>query len=294
LEKFAKEKLTKFKSASAVKSMDADEIMDSLALLKEQGKSKKRTCKRGACEIKDKDGKKVDAKKVKEINDLRKKKAEASKKEWEEKVKKAKASGKTLKKLECKKGKDDTGALVECSGVGICTYGKRSGKPQCACDKGFVGFACQMSEADKAEHVKAKKNAIDKMKADAKKGKIPSAKAQKDFLKSVLAENDDDVDMDPEVADDLMRSQKEYAAELVKKMRRKRQKKADSTDADFEAPTKEELNEMLKQTLQLKKQRRRAKLNAEDRAEFDKNDTNSTRKAGTLTKAERKAKRAER
>ena len=106
-----------------------------------------------------------------------------------------------------------------------------------------------MMESEKAEHVKAKKNAIEKMKADAKKGKIPSAKAQKDFLKSVLAENDDDVDMDPEVADDLMRSQKEYAAELVKKMRRKRQNKADTTDSDFEAPTKEELNEMLKQTL---------------------------------------------
>lgn len=56
--------------------MDADEIMDSLALLKEDMKSKKRTCAKGACEIKDKSGKKVDTKEVEKKNAVRKAKAE--------------------------------------------------------------------------------------------------------------------------------------------------------------------------------------------------------------------------
>merc|ERR1712110_1154033 len=99
-----------FKNKDSVKSMDADEIMDSLALLKTQGKEKKRECKRGACEIKDKSGKKVDAKEVTKKNDLRKAKAAELKKEWEKKEAEAKASGKTLAKLSCPKGKDETGA----------------------------------------------------------------------------------------------------------------------------------------------------------------------------------------
>jgi len=56
--------------------MDADEIMDSLALLKDDMKNKKRTCAKGACEIKDKSGKKVDTKEVAAKNANRKAKAE--------------------------------------------------------------------------------------------------------------------------------------------------------------------------------------------------------------------------
>jgi len=111
--------------------------------------------------------------------------------------------------------------------------------------------------------------------------------------------SDDEVDMDPEVADELVKSQKSYAEELRKKMKRKKQGKADATDADFEAPTKDELNEMMAQTMKLRAQRKAAKLAALDNAEFDKADTtnatNGTKKAaGSLTAAEREAKKAER
>jgi hypothetical protein len=211
LEKFATEKLSKFKNKDSVKSMDADEIMDSLALLKEQGKSKKRTCKADACEIKDKSGKKVDASVVKAKNDAKKAKAAEFKKEYEAKVAKAKAEGKTLAPLTCAKGNDETGASVECSGAGTCTMGKKSGKGRCACNTGFAGRACQFTEQEKEEHKTAKKNAIQKMKDDAASGKIQNSKGQKDFLNSVLAENDDEVEMDSEVADELMNSQKSYA-----------------------------------------------------------------------------------
>merc|ERR1712151_1073989 len=249
----------------------------------------------GACEIKDKTGKKVDKKEVDAKNKLRQDKAAKLKKEWEAKEKAAKASGKTFAKLSCPKGKDDTGALVECSGFGICTMGKKSGKPRCACDYGFTGFACQMDEAEKEEMKNAQKNAIEKMKGDFKKGKIQNHKQQKDFLKSILADNDDEADMDPEVADSLVESQKAYAEELRAKFKRKKQGKASTTDADFEAPTKEEINEMMEQTLKLRKQRKAAKQAKEDAEEFDRNDTNATnvtKKAGELTKAERDAKRA--
>lgn len=66
--------------------MDADEIMDSLSLLKEQGKSKKRSCKADACEKKDKTGKVMDAKTVKAKDDAKKAKAAEFKKEYEAKV----------------------------------------------------------------------------------------------------------------------------------------------------------------------------------------------------------------
>merc|ERR1711981_770497 len=142
--------------------------------------------------------------------------------------------------------------------------------------------------------------------ADAKKGKIMSGKAQKDFLKSILADDDDEVDMDPEVADALVESQMNYAAELKKKFQRKKSGKADATDADFEAPSEDELNEMMQQTLKLSKQRKNAKKAKADRDEFSKNDTVSNKtKNGTaaatvvkdpkaLTKAEREAKKTER
>jgi len=85
LEKFAKEKLGKFKNKDSVKNMDADEIMDSLALLKEQGKSKKRTCAANACEKKDKDGKVIDKAEVEKKDAAKKAKAAEFKKEYEAK-----------------------------------------------------------------------------------------------------------------------------------------------------------------------------------------------------------------
>lgn len=91
------------------------------------------------------------------------------------------------------------------------------------------------------------------MKENAKKGKIGNAKEQKDFLKSVLADNDDDVDMDPETADALVESQKSYAKELRAKFKRKKSGQASTEDADFEAPTKEEVDDMMAQTLKLRK-----------------------------------------
>lgn len=84
--------------------------------------------------------------------------------------------------------------------------GKKSGKGRCSCLTGFAGRACQFTEQEKEEHKQAKKNAIEKMKSDAASGKLLNAKGQKDFLKSVLADNDDEVDLDPEVADELVRS----------------------------------------------------------------------------------------
>lgn len=245
-EKFAKESMDKFKSKDAMKNMDKDEIMDSLALLKEQQKNKKKTCARGACEIKDKSGKVVDKKEVEAKDKLKKEKANKLKKEYEAKVAKAAKEGKVLKKLECPKGLDDTGAKVECSGFGICTMGGKSGKPRCACDTGFTGFACQTSEEEKEKVKTARKNSIDKFMEDAKKGKIQSHKGQKDFLKSMLADNDDEVDMDEEVAEQLVKQQKSYAEELRAKFKRKKAGKADAEkDADFEPPSKEELAEMM-------------------------------------------------
>jgi hypothetical protein len=144
----------------------------------------------------------------------------------------------------------------------------------------------------------ARKNAIEQMKEDAKSGKIQGHKQQKDFLKSVLADNDDEVDLDPEVADSLVESQKSYAAELRNKFKRKKSGKTDASDADFEMPTKDELNEMMVQTMKLRKQRKAAKLQAADEAEFTRNDTNATNKTDAsgkqlLTAEERAAKKAE-
>jgi len=66
--------------------MDADELMDSLSLLKEQGKSKKRSCQAASCEKKDKTGKVIDAKEVEAKDKARKAKAAQFKKEYEAKV----------------------------------------------------------------------------------------------------------------------------------------------------------------------------------------------------------------
>jgi len=296
-DKYAKEALAKFKTKGNLDAMDKDEITDSLAMMKEQNNNKQRTCKRGACEIKDATGKKVEKKEVDAKNKVRQEKAAKLKKEWEAKEKEAKAKGKVVAVLKCPSGKDDTGKKVECSGVGICTMGKSSGKGRCACDFGFEGAACQLSAAEKAEMKTARKNAIEKMKKDAAAGKLASHKQQKDFLKSMLADNDDEVDMDPEVAEDLMKSQKSYAEELMKKMQRKKKGKADATDADFTPPSKDEVKEMMEQTLKLKKQRAAAKQAKKDKEEFDKDDSKApTVKRDTakaLTKAEREAKRAE-
>jgi len=138
--------------------------------------------------------------------------------------------------------------------------GKKSGKARCACDYGFSGNACQLTAQAKEEMKSARKNAISKMKEDAKSGKIQNSKAQKDFLKSVLADDDEDVDLDPEVADALVESQKSWAEEMREKFKRKKKGKADATkDADWEVPTKEELKDMMEQTLKLRKQRALAK-----------------------------------
>jgi len=45
---------------------------------------------------------------------------------------------------------------------------------------------------------------MSKMQEDAKNGKIQNAKGQKDFLASVLADNDDDVELDEETAEALV------------------------------------------------------------------------------------------
>jgi hypothetical protein len=174
----------------------------------------------------------------------------------------------------------------------------------CLCDAGFEGANCGMTESDREELKVARKAAVLKMKEDAKSGKIQNHKGQKDFLKSVLADNDDEVDIDPEVADALVESQKSYAAELKNKFKRRKQGKADSSDADFEIPSKEELNDMMEQTLKLRKQRKLAKQAAEDKKAMDcgtnctaaANASNATAGAAApkLTAEERTAKKAER
>lgn len=171
----------------------------------------------------------------------------------------------------------------------------KSGKARCACDYGFTGRACQMSLTEKEDMKVARKNALEKMKGDAKKGKLQNHKQQKDFLKSILADNDDEADMDPEVADELVKTQMSYAAELKKKFARKKAGKADSSDEGFEMPSKEEINEMLQQTLKLRKQRKAAKEAKLDEEDFDKNVTNTSAtatKTSGLTKKDRDAKRA--
>jgi len=178
--------------------------------------------------------------------------------------------------------------------------GKKSGKGRCSCLTGFTGRACQFTPQEWEEQKTAKKNAIDKMKSDAASGKIQNAKGQKDFLKSVLADNDDEVDLDPEVADELVRSQKSYAEELRKKMKRRKEGKTDASDADFEVPTDEEIADMMAQTLKLRAQRKLAKDAKADEDELNKNDTktngtaNANKPAGALTDEERAAKKAER
>ena len=103
---------------------------------------------------------------------------------------------------------------------------------------------------------------MSKMQEDAKKGKIQNAKGQKDFLASVLADNDDDVELDVETAKELKKSQKACASEPKNKFKRRKQGKTDASDEDYEMPTKEEVNDMMQQTLKLRKQARLAKLKA--------------------------------
>jgi hypothetical protein len=138
------------------------------------------------------------------------------------------------------------------------------------------------------------------MKDQAKQGKIGTAKEQKDFLKSVLTDSDEDVDMDPETADALVESQKSYATELRAKMKRRKEGKATDADADFEAPTKEEIDDMMAQTMKLRAQRKLAKKQAEDEAAMNENSTNASNSTtgaaatGALTPSQREAKLAER
>jgi hypothetical protein len=54
-----KEKLKKM-DKNAMKNMDKEELRSSLNLLKEEGRNKKKTCKRGQCAVKDKSGNTID------------------------------------------------------------------------------------------------------------------------------------------------------------------------------------------------------------------------------------------
>lgn len=70
------------KDKNSVKTMDAEDISNSLALLKEEQAAKGKTaraCKRGACEVKDASGKTVDAKEVTAKNEFKAKKAAEAK-----------------------------------------------------------------------------------------------------------------------------------------------------------------------------------------------------------------------
>jgi len=123
-------------------------------------------------------------------------------------------------------------------------------------------------------------------------------------LSSVLSDNDDEVDLDEETAKALVKSQKAFAAELKNKFKRRKEGKTDSSDEDYEMPTKEEVNDMMQQTLKLRKQKRLAKLKAEDAKLLNSNSTNSTNGTNAtkvdangkvkLTKEQREAKKAER
>jgi hypothetical protein len=81
------------KNKDSIKTMDAEELVNALAMFKESSKGKKRTCKASACEIKDKSGKKVDTKEVEKKNAAKKQKAEAYKKEFEKEQTERKAKG---------------------------------------------------------------------------------------------------------------------------------------------------------------------------------------------------------
>lgn len=64
-------------------------------------------------------------------------------------------------------------------------------------------------------------------------------------------------------------------------------------------PTKDELNEMMEQTMKLRTQRKKAKTFAKEEADFSGNNTNKTNKTNAagktlLTAEEREAKKAER
>jgi hypothetical protein len=83
-----------------------------------------------------------------------------------------------------------------------------------------------------------------------------------------MADNDEDADMDPKVADEMMGMQKNYMSELKNKFKRKKSGKATAEDADFEEPTKEEMNEMMLQTMKLKKQKKAAKKRQKDLEEL--------------------------
>jgi hypothetical protein len=88
-----KENFSKMKNKDSIKTMDAEELVNALAMFKESSKGKKRTCKASACEVKDKSGKKVDTKEVEKKNAQKKKKAEEYKKEFEKEQTERKAKG---------------------------------------------------------------------------------------------------------------------------------------------------------------------------------------------------------
>jgi len=139
------------KSKENFKNMDNDEIMDSLALLKTQQKSKKKTCSsKDTCQVKDKSGKVVDKAEQEKENAWRKQKADAAKADFEKLKKEKEAKGEKVVALVCPKSDNGSGVEEECGGAvfGICSYGKKSGKARCACNKGYAGRACQLSEQE--------------------------------------------------------------------------------------------------------------------------------------------------
>ena len=102
------------------------------------------------------------------------------------------------------------------------------------CDTGFTGVACQMSAEEKEEFKQIRKTAILAAKEEQARGKLQSPEAQKDFVASFLADNDDEADIDPEVINELAESQADYAAQMVEKLRRKRNGETLSDDEDID------------------------------------------------------------
>lgn len=139
------------KDKDSIKTMDAEELADSLALMKEEAKNKKRSCKKDQCKAVDKSGKEMNATLVAAANKKRKEKAAAMKAEYEKEKAAKQARGEKVVELVCPKGKDDAGNDVECSDMGHCTYSKKLKKGVCSCNRGFTGRACTDSLAEREE-----------------------------------------------------------------------------------------------------------------------------------------------
>jgi non-homologous end joining protein Ku len=78
----------------------------------------------------------------------------------------------------------------------------------------------------------------------------------------MLSDNDDETDLDPEVAKELQGAQADYAAQMKEKLRRKRNGEVLSADEDIDEPTPEEMKDLMEQSRKLAKQQRAAKRQA--------------------------------